>query len=394
MIEIKNLSKFYGTNQAVKNISFTVEKGEIVGFLGPNGAGKTTTMNIITGYISATDGTVTVDGFDISKNPKECKKRIGYLPEQPPLYLDMKVREYLDFVFDIKGVKDNKKDHIDAVVQLVKVEKMQNRLIKNLSKGYRQRVGIAQALIGNPEILILDEPTVGLDPKQIIEIRNVIKELGQDRTVILSSHILPEISAICEKVIVINEGRLMAMGTPEELSSAISEDNQFTVRVSGEKGPISAVIKGVSGVVRVDLLGQTEPGAYDFLVESEPGTDLRKTVFAALARNDMPLLMLKPANLTLEEIFLRLTGENAVSLIPDEPEAQDALEGGAEGSAQDPSEQPEGGQEPQPEGDQEPQPEDGGQTQPEDGEQPQPQTGHADAAGIDAQSETGEVENQ
>lgn len=309
MIEIKNLTKRYGAKKAVDNISFTVKRGEILGFLGPNGAGKTTTMNIITGYNSSTEGTVTVDGFDVVENPMECKKRIGYLPEQPPLYMDMTVMEYLNFVYDIKGVKKDRDTHLNDILRLVKIQDVSHRLIKNLSKGYRQRVGIAQALVGDPEILILDEPTVGLDPKQIIEIRNVIKELGKDRTVILSSHILPEVSAICERVVIIAKGKIMAEDTPENLSKALEGESKYLVRVAGGLKETENILKNVSGVVQVEPAGQKEPETYDFIVDAENGTDIRREMFHALAAADLPILMLKPMGLSLEEVFLQLTSD-------------------------------------------------------------------------------------
>ena len=311
MIEIKNLTKCYGPKKAVDNISFTIEKGEIVGFLGPNGAGKSTTMNVITGYISLNGGSVTVNGFDIEKNPKECKGQIGYLPEHPPLYMDMTVYEYLEFVYELKGVKDNKKSHIESILKLVKIENVKGRVIKHLSKGYKQRVGIAQALIGNPPILILDEPTVGLDPNQIIEIRNVIKELGKDRTVILSSHILQEISTICEKIIIINEGKLMAVGTKDELSNALSKGNRLDLRIVGDKKEIEFVLKGVDGVKEVELIAQREKESFDFAVIGEENVDVRKEIFFALAKNNMPIIMEKSSHLTLEEVFIELTKEGA-----------------------------------------------------------------------------------
>ena len=234
MIEIKNLKKDYGGHLAVNNISFTVNDGEILGFLGPNGAGKSTTMNIITGYLSATDGSAIINGYDILEDPKSAKREIGYLPEIPPLYLDMTVKEYLNFVYELKGVKLPKGPHIEEICRLVKIKNVYHRLIKNLSKGYKQRVGIAQALIGNPKVLILDEPTVGLDPKQIIEIRNLIRMLGKHHTVILSSHILPEIQAVCDRVIVINKGRIIADDTPENLSTNLSDDHSISVVLEGK----------------------------------------------------------------------------------------------------------------------------------------------------------------
>ena len=236
MITISNLTKKYGDKYALDNISFNVKKGEVLGFLGPNGAGKSTTMNIITGYISYTDGSVNIDGYDILENPIEVKKKIGYLPEIPPLYLDMVVWDYLEFVYELKKIKtEDEKSHIQQVIDMVKIDNVKNRKIANLSKGYRQRVGLAGALIGDPEILILDEPTVGLDPKQIIEIRNVIKELGKEKTVILSSHILSEISAVCDRVIIINKGKFVAEDTPKNLSDKLGDNKKCCFRISGDR---------------------------------------------------------------------------------------------------------------------------------------------------------------
>ena len=233
MITISNLTKKYGDKYALDNISFNVKKGEVLGFLGPNGAGKSTTMNIITGYISYTDRSVNIDGYDILENPIEVKKKIGYLPEIPPLYLDMVVWDYLEFVYELKKIKtEDEKSHIQQVIDMVKIDNVKNRKIANLSKGYRQRVGLAGALIGDPEILILDEPTVGLDPKQIIEIRNVIKELGKEKTVILSSHILSEISAVCDRVIIINKGKFVAEDTPKNLSDKLGDNKKMLFRIS------------------------------------------------------------------------------------------------------------------------------------------------------------------
>jgi len=309
MIEIKNLTKTYGQKKAVDDISFTVNRGEILGFLGPNGAGKTTTMNIITGYNSATSGTVTVDGLDVVENPMECRRKIGYLPEQPPLYMDMTVGEYLDFVYELKSPKEDREEHLASIMEMVKITDVKGRLIKNLSKGYKQRVGIAQALIGNPEILILDEPTVGLDPKQIIEIRNVIKDLGKQRTVILSSHILPEVSAICERVIIINKGKIMAIDTPENLSKALSRDRKLVVRVEGSRSAIEGALSKVEGVLYVESLGQKEAGTYDYVIEAEGDGDIRKKVFSALAAAELPILMSKTSGLSLEEVFMQLTDD-------------------------------------------------------------------------------------
>lgn len=307
MIEIKNLSKKYGSHVAVSDVSFTVKDGEILGFLGPNGAGKSTTMNILTGYLSPTSGRVIIDGYDILENPNEAKMRIGYLPEQPPLYLDMTVTEYLNFIFDLKKCKFPKAPHIKEICRLVKIDNVAHRLIKNLSKGYRQRVGIAQALIGNPDVLILDEPTVGLDPKQIIEIRALITELGKNHTVILSSHILSEIQAVCERVIVINHGRLIADDSPEALSRTLSDDHTLTLRVAGPRAEVLKILSGISGVRNVTCIGLHESGSNDYIVEPRDDSDVRKEIFKRLAERGWALLMMRSNEMTLEQIFLRLT---------------------------------------------------------------------------------------
>ncbi len=307
MIEIKNLTKRYGTKLAVDDISFTVKKGEILGFLGPNGAGKSTTMNILTGYLSATGGAVTIDGHDVLDEPLLAKQKIGYLPEHPPLYMDMTVREYLDFVYDLKRVKEDRKKHIDAICETVQIKDVEHRLIANLSKGYKQRVGLAQAMIGNPEVLILDEPTVGLDPKQIIEIRSVIKKLGRDHTVILSSHILQEVNAICERVIIINKGKLVASDTPENLGKSISNENKFQLRVAGDERSILDVLEPIRGIKYVKSLGRKETGTCDFILEAEPDVDVRTPIFMALAEAKLPILSLQTVSLSLEDIFLEVT---------------------------------------------------------------------------------------
>lgn len=308
MIEVRNLTKRYGSNVALDDISFSVEEGTVLGFLGPNGAGKSTTMNIITGYLSASDGSVTVDGLDTLEHPNEVKRKIGYLPEQPPLYQDMTVKEYLNFMYELKKVTLPKKKHLDEICSLVKIENVYGRLIANLSKGYRQRVGIAQALLGNPPVLILDEPTVGLDPKQIIEIRNLVQNLGRSHTVILSSHILPEVQAVCERVVVINNGRLVADGTPDNLSQEMTGNHKLIVRMAGREQEIRSGLLGLSRVKEVASLGSKEPGACDFSVEAEPGVDLRRDLFALASRGGWPILALKNNDLTLEDVFLRLTG--------------------------------------------------------------------------------------
>lgn len=308
MIKIENVTKRFGQHVAVDNLNFTVNEGEVVGFLGPNGAGKSTTMNIITGYISATEGTVSVDGYDILDNPEEAKKRIGYLPELPPLYLDMTVKEYLDFVFDIKkaDIKTKKQD-MDRIMELVKITDVQNRLIKNLSKGYKQRVGLAQALVGNPPVLILDEPTVGLDPKQIIEIRNLIKQLGRKHTVILSSHILPEVSAVCERLVIINKGKIVASDTPENLSKRLGDSSKMSIRIAASEKQAIKVLRDVAGIKYVEAQGVKEPDTIDVWVEAEKDIDVRRPLFHALSRAGYPILQMKSMDLTLEDIFLQVT---------------------------------------------------------------------------------------
>ena len=307
MIEVTGLSKRYGTHLAVDNVSFSIDKGEVIGFLGPNGAGKSTIMNILTGYLSMTQGNATIDGYSIIDDPEEAKKRIGYLPEIPPLYTDMKVREYLDFIYDLKKVKFPKKPHIGEIMRLVKIDTVQNRLIKNLSKGYRQRVGLAQALVGNPDVLILDEPTVGLDPKQIIEIRNLIAKLGKNHTIILSSHILSEIQAVCKRVIIINRGQMIADDTPENLSQKLSTDKSLVARVICEEKEMLKALSSVKGVASVTSLGQAEEGAYDFSIVPKEGFDIRGEVFKRVSERGKTLLSLSANNLSLEQIFLRLT---------------------------------------------------------------------------------------
>lgn len=310
LIQVENLTKRYGQHVAVDNISFTVKPGEILGFLGPNGAGKTTTMNILTGYISATEGRALVNGVDILEEPEEVKKMIGYLPEFPPLYGEMTVMEYLDFVSDIKQVSgQQKKQSMEKIMDLVKIGDVRGRLIKNLSKGYKQRVGLAQAMIGNPQVLILDEPTVGLDPKQIIEIRNLISSLGKEHTIILSSHILPEVSTVCERVIIINKGRIVASDTLENLSKGLGEETKLIIRVAGPEKHVIKVISEVHGVKFVESRGSKEKDTVDIVVESSPDIDIRKPLFYALSRASYPILMMRTMGLTLEDIFLQVITE-------------------------------------------------------------------------------------
>jgi len=311
MIEVTNLTKTYGDKRGVNNISFSIGEGEIVGFLGPNGAGKSTTMNILTGYLSATSGSVKIAGVDVLEDPMEAKRHIGYLPEQPPLYMDMTVKEYLNFIYELKGATAPRKEHLAEICTLVGIEEVYGRVIKHLSKGYKQRVGLAQALVGDPDVLILDEPTVGLDPKQIIEIRNVIKRLGKARTIILSTHILPEVTVVCERVLVINAGQLVADDTPDNLSGTISAERKFSVRIAGHKESVLSVLRAQDGIKYAEALNEAEPGAWDYIVESRPNLDVRKPLFVALARANMPILQLQPLNLSLEDIFLRLTTEES-----------------------------------------------------------------------------------
>lgn len=307
MIEVKNLTKMYGTHIAVNDISFEVHEGEILGFLGPNGAGKSTTMNILTGYLSATNGIVTINGHDILEEPNEAKCNIGYLPEQPPLYPDMTVREYLNFMFDLKKCVLPRKRHIAEICKVLKIEDIYGRLIKNLSKGYKQRVGFAQALIGNPPVLILDEPTVGLDPNQIIEIRTLIKMLGKHHTIILSSHILSEIEAVCDRIVIINEGKIVANDTPAELSANISNDRRLFVSVAGPAKEVATLISGINGVEKVTYEGNHEVGVHEFSIETATGVDIRRDLFTRLAQRNWPLLSSSSRAMSLEDIFIKLT---------------------------------------------------------------------------------------
>ena len=316
MIEVSGLTKTYGNKRGITDISFTINEGEIVGFLGPNGAGKSTTMNVITGYLSATAGAAKVAGIDILENPLEAKKHIGYLPQDPPLYLDMTVDEYLNFIYDIKGVKkadESRKAHIDRICEMVGITQVLSRVIGNLSGGYKQRCGLAQALVGDPDVLILDEPTVGLDPKQIIEIRNVIKDLGRNRTIILSTHILQEVSAVCERVLVINNGRLVADDTPTHLSALLTGEHKLEYRIAGPKDKITQVLRSVDGVKVVTPTIEAEPGAFEYLVESAEHLDVRKLIFSALSRAGYPVLLLKNQDLSLEDVFIQLTADQKSS---------------------------------------------------------------------------------
>jgi ABC-2 type transport system ATP-binding protein len=309
MIKIDHLVKNYGANCAVDDVSFEIAPGEIVGFLGPNGAGKSTTMNILTGYLSSSAGRVLVDGLNVLDEPLEVKRRIGYLPEQPPLYYDMTVEEYLNFVYNLKGCTMNRAKHLEEICDVVKIGDVYDRLIGNLSKGYRQRVGIAQALIGNPRVLIFDEPTVGLDPKQIIDIRNLIRMLGKEHTIILSTHILPEVQAVCDRIVVINKGKVVANEKTEDLVTAVDGSRKMVAKVVGPQDEVLKTLKGVAGIRSVDVLGKRDTDSISYLIESEDRVDARKPLFYTLASKGWPLVGLEGMELSLEDIFIRLVGE-------------------------------------------------------------------------------------
>ncbi len=310
MIKVTNLTKCYGSHCAVDHINFEVHEGEILGFLGPNGAGKSTTMNILTGYLSSTDGSVTIGGYDILEQPNAAKANIGYLPELPPIYPDMTVREYLDFMYDLKKCTLPRAQHIAEICKIMKIEDVYGRLIKNLSKGYKQRVGMAQALIGNPPVLVLDEPTVGLDPNQIIEIRSLIKALGKRHTIILSSHILPEVQAICDRIVIISNGKIVADDTAENLTRSYSKDRRLMVRVAGPAFEVEKLIHGIEGVKRVNAITSREAGTTDFAIELHEGADIRYALFERLAARNFSLLSSYSMEKSLEEIFTSLTHEN------------------------------------------------------------------------------------
>lgn len=317
MIEVSNLTKKYGDHIAVDHLSFRVEKGQIYGFLGPNGAGKSTTMNIITGYLAATEGTVTIDGKDVQKDPEEAKRAIGYLPELPPLYVDMTVREYLDFVAELKKVpKKERKQQIDEVMEMTQITDMQQRLIRNLSKGYRQRVGLAQAILGYPEVIILDEPTVGLDPKQIIEIRDLIRKLGENHTVILSSHILSEVSAVCDHIMIIAHGKLVASDSPENLQKLMSGSMELDLEVKGSVAAVKTALQEISQIDRIEENTEAPKDIAKLKVISKENADIREQVFYALAEAKLPILEMNHAEKSLEDIFLELTEDVA----PTQPE--------------------------------------------------------------------------
>ena len=308
MIEINHLVKKYGDHIAVNDLSLNIESGKIYGFLGPNGAGKSTTMNIITGYLGATSGEVKINGFDILAQPEEAKKCVGYLPELPPLYMDMTVLEYMNFVAELKQIpKDKRKSSVKEVMELTKIMDMKDRLIRNLSKGYRQRVGFAQAVIGYPEVIILDEPTVGLDPKQIIEIRDLIKGLKQKHTVILSSHILSEVRAVCDYVLIISHGKLVASDTPDNLERLAAGSNSLLMKVKGEKDTIRKALETIEGVTGVEMSYDSDEKLWKTKLSIQENVDIREKVFYAMAKANCPIYEMQVKRVSLEDVFLELT---------------------------------------------------------------------------------------
>jgi len=312
MIEVQSLTKHYGPVMAIEDVSFRVGRGEIVGFLGPNGAGKTTTMRILTGYMPATSGTAQVAGFDVLAQSLEARRRIGYLPESVPLYGELRVRTYLDFVAEVKGVPARERPaRVDGAMERCGVTDVAGKLVSTLSRGYRQRVGLAQALVNDPEVLILDEPTVGLDPQQIVEIRRLIKGLAGQRTIILSTHILPEVSMTCDRVIIISRGRIVAVDTPGNLTAQVQKSANVLLQVEGPPESVMAEIRRLEGVQRVAPRGEAVDGRRTYLVESERGRDVRVALAAAMVKNGWGLYELRPADLSLEEIFLHLVTEEA-----------------------------------------------------------------------------------
>jgi len=307
VIEVKNVTKKYGSFQAVQDLNFTVKDGEILGFLGPNGAGKSTTMNMITGYVEPTEGTIIVEGFDISQKPKKAKKQIGYMPENVPLYQELTPREFVQYMADLKGIKrKEKKEEIERVLEATGLKDVQKKIIRNLSRGYKQRVSMAGALVGNPKVLILDEPTVGLDPKQVAEIRNLIKELGKTHTILLSSHILSEVSQICERVLIINKGKIVAIDTPENLESKVKKDNILILTVEDEKNNMKDLKKEVKEIKNIELKKENTDGTKQYIITSDEKVDVRKKLFEVLPKKDITIFELKKAETSLEDAFIGL----------------------------------------------------------------------------------------
>ena len=307
VIEVKNVTKKYGKFIAVDNISFTINEGEIVGLLGPNGAGKSTTMNMLTGFIEQTEGEIIIDGYNMLKKPKKAKKEIGYMPEGVPLYTDLTVKEFVTYMAEIKNVnKKIRKEKVEKIIEQTGLKDVEKKLIKNLSRGYKQRVSMAGALVGDPKILILDEPTVGLDPKQITEIRNLIKELGKTHTVILSSHILSEVSQICNKVIIINKGKIVAIDTPENLEEKVSNKNCIYVTVEDTENKMDNIKEKIKEIKKIELIQKNEDGTKQYMIESDRETDLRKIIFSELAKENITIFEMKKADSTLEDAFMKL----------------------------------------------------------------------------------------
>ena len=307
MIEVKNVTKKYGKAVAVDDISFEIKEGEIVGLLGPNGAGKSTTMNMLTGFIEQTEGEIIVDGYNMLKKPKKAKKEIGYMPEGVPLYMDLTVKEFVTYMAEIKKVnKKERKEKVEKIIEQTGLKDVEKKLVKNLSRGYKQRVSMAGALVGEPKILILDEPKVGLDPKQITEIRNLIKDLGKTHTIILSSHILSEVSQICNKVIIINKGKIVAVDTPENLENKVSNNNMIYVTVEDKDNKIESVKEKVQGIEKIELIKNNEDGTKEYVIETAKDTDIRKEIFAELAKENITIFEMKKADSTLEDAFMKL----------------------------------------------------------------------------------------
>ncbi len=307
MIEVKNVTKKYGKTVAVEDISFSINNGEIVGLLGPNGAGKSTTMNILTGYIEQTSGEVTIEGYDTLKKPKKAKQQIGYMPEGVPLYTDLTVKEFVTYMAELKQVeRKTRKEKVEKVIEQTGLKDVENKLTRNLSRGYKQRVSMAGALVGEPKILILDEPTVGLDPKQITEIRNLIKELGKTHTIILSSHILSEVSQICNKVIIINKGKIVAIDTPENLENKVNSNNCIYVTVEDPKNKVSEIKDKIDNIKNIELVQENEDGTKQYLIEADKDVDLRKKIFSEFAKENITIFEMKKADTTLEDAFMKL----------------------------------------------------------------------------------------
>lgn len=310
MIDIEGLTKRYGDKVAVNNVCFHIDKGEVVGFLGVNGAGKSTTMNIITGYLSSNEGSVRINGLDILEHPIDAKMNIGYLPELPPLYQDMTVKEYLGYIYDLKDCKYPKKQHLAEICDVVKISDVSGRLIRNLSKGYKQRVGLAQALVGNPQVIILDEPTVGLDPKQIIDMRKLIKALGKDHTVILSTHILSEAQAVCDRIIIIDKGSVIADAKTEEISMYVNENHRLTAKICGPGAKVCEEIRQMAGVAKAELMPTKEGDICTLQIEAQSHVDIRKPLFSLLCQKGWPLMGLESTGTDLEDIFIKLVNNN------------------------------------------------------------------------------------